>query len=286
MKKNKNELLESQLKAIGKKKPKPIKISAKSGIAYNVELQRLLGAIHKDVNSDIAPLIKSLAREYTADGWVSDVIKKIDELTNKWSGGLFNKYSKSIANKFVKSANKSNQTKFKREFPSFGVDVFADNAQLKEYLDLSSFDNVALIESIRDKYLGDVRATVVQNMRAGNRPDSIVSELMEKYEVSKRKAKMIARDQTSKINGDLSEKRMRSAGFEYFQWIDSKDSRVRDRHRAIADKVTKYGKGVYRWDDLPLSSDGKRIKPGDDYQDRCTARPVSQREVDKFMASR
>ena len=90
---------------------------------------------------------------------------------------------------------------------------------------------------------------------------------------------MIARDQTSKINGELAEKQQKGAGFEYFQWIDSDDSRVRHRHSEIANKVTAYGKGIYRWDDLPLSDKGVPIKPGSDYQCRCIARPVSAREV-------
>jgi len=56
---------------------------------------------------------------------------------------------------------------------------------------------------------------------------------------------------------------------------------VRDRHAHLAEKVTAYGKGIYRWDNPPLSDNGTPITVGTDFQCRCTARPVSQREVNK-----
>ena len=99
--------------------------------------------------------------------------------------------------------------------------------------------------------------------------------------MSDKRAKLIARDQTAKIAGNLNERRQRSVGFVYFRWLDSGDSRVRDRHEDIADKVTAYGKGVYRWNHPPLNEKGEEILPGQDYQCRCTAVPVSQVEVDR-----
>lgn len=73
---------------------------------------------------------------------------------------------------------------------------------------------------------------------------------------------MIARDQTAKVNGDLASRRQRAVGINYFQWIDSDDERVRSRHESIANRLTAYGKGIYRWDNPPLSDRGVPIIPG------------------------
>lgn len=152
---------------------------------------------------------------------------------------------------------------------------------MTDYIQASIVDNTRLITSIPEQYLTQVESIVFNNVRAGGRPSAIAKQLQQQLGVTERRAKMIARDQTSKVNADLSEKRQREAGFPYFEWVDSDDERVRDRHEYLADHVTQYGKGIYRWDDLPLSDKGEPISPGKDYQCRCIARPVSQEEVDE-----
>lgn len=91
--------------------------------------------------------------------------------------------------------------------------------------------------------------------------------------------------QKPKGTGHLNAKRQQSSGFEYFQWIDSDDERVRDRHEDIANRVTAYGKGIYRWDNPPLSDRGTPIIPGQDFQCRCIARPVLTSEVEANQAA-
>jgi len=124
---------------------------------------------------------------------------------------------------------------------------------------------------------------VTSNMRSGVRSSQIAKQLAEKYGVTKARAKFIARDQTAKINGDITKLRQQQAGFEFFQWVDSDDVRVRDRHEAIANADVGYGPGVYRWDDLPLSDSGQRISPGQDFQCRCTAKPMTRKMVENQL---
>ena len=126
------------------------------------------------------------------------------------------------------------------------------------YLEASVYDNTQLIKSIPDIYLDRVESIIMTNIRAGNRSSAIAKQLTEQFGIESRRAKFIARDQTEKINGDLNAKRQTSVGFEYFQWVTSKDQRVRDKHREIANKVTAYGKGVYRWDNPPIGENGTR----------------------------
>jgi SPP1 gp7 family putative phage head morphogenesis protein len=164
------------------------------------------------------------------------------------------------------SADTYNARKTQEQFRRFSIDIFAGNETISEYVKASAGDNVRLIKSIAEQYLTQVESIVTTNMRAGNRPSAIEKLLTNQFGVTKRRAKMIARDQSAKINADLAEKRMRSAGIEHFQWVTSKDQRVRDRHDSIANKVTKYGKGIYRWDDLPLSDKGVPIAAGTDFQ--------------------
>lgn len=255
------------------------------GIHYNAKLQRLAKQIKKDIDAELVPLIRSLAPEYvqdaarpTTDAWSDVILALIAELKRRWASEWVTRGADRIAGDFVQSALKKSERDLKK--PA-GIDVFSGSPVMQDYLKASAQQNVQLIKSIPAKYLEEVETLVVANMRSGMRPGFIVTALQEQFGVTQRRAKMIARDQAGKIQGELAEKQQRSAGFEYFQWIDSDDQRVRTRHRDIADKVTAYGKGIYRWDNLPLSDKGLPIKPGSDYQCRCIPKPISAREVEE-----
>lgn len=199
------------------------------------------------------------------DGWLSDITAAINRLVQKWTGSDFSSLAETVASQFVRASDQINQRKFQQQMRSIGVDVFGSSPAIEEMLEGAVYDNVKLIKSIPEQYLYRVENIILTNMRAGLTPTLIIGELQEQFGVTQRRAKMIARDQTSKVNGDLNKKRQIEAGFQYFEWVDSSDNRVRERHEDIANKVTAYGKGIYRWDNPPLGSDGKPILPGSDY---------------------
>jgi SPP1 gp7 family putative phage head morphogenesis protein len=270
---NADELLKLQLSSTARRKPKGVKQALQAGSTYHTDILRVARNVRDDVNKRILVPV-----DYNADASFADIIVDAIELVRgKWSGNRFKSLAQTIARKFVNTANKTNRDRNKRDL---GIDLFSGNKELIDYVDASIYDNVRLIESIPSQYLDKVDSIVMTNIRAGNRPGVIAGELLKQFDITESRAKLIARDQTAKINGQLNQLRQVSAGFPYFEWVDSADERVRDRHSAIADKVTKYGKGIYRWDDPPLSDRGLPIIPGEDFQCRCIARPVSQDEVD------
>ena len=252
------------------------------GIQYNAKLQRLVRQIKVSITKEIMPLVRQLAPEYTqdavatTDAWSDLILNAMSLLMSRWQSPAVQRAANIVAGEFVQSALKKSERDLKK---SAGIDVFSGSKTMQDYLHASAQQNAQLIKSIPAKYLEEVQTLVMANMRSGMRPGYIERALQEQFGVTQRRAKMIASDQTGKIQGELAEKQQRDSGFEFFEWLDSEDSRVRHRHREIANKVTAYGKAIYRWDNLPLSSDGVPIKPGSDYSCRCTSRPVSAREV-------
>jgi SPP1 gp7 family putative phage head morphogenesis protein len=97
----------------------------------------------------------------------------------------------------------------------------------------------------------------------------LVAQIQSATGVAKSKAELWARDQTLKMNGEVTRKRHEAAGIEEYIWTDSGDERVRDAHGDL-------NGNRYRYDNPPIiSDDGRRGHPGDDYQCRCTAYPVT-----------
>ena len=251
---------------------------------YNAELQRIVRAIRKDIDAALIPMIKALERDYIADSWVDVIAGGLRGLLEKWSSEKYKALANRIAGQFVQSANTENDKKFKNslgiEVQGMGINIYGGSPELQDYLAASAYDNAQLIKSIPAQYLGQVESLVMANMRAGLRPSAITKQLQQQFGITQRRAKFIARDQTSKINGDLNEKRQKAIGGEYFEWLSSDDERVRHNHKMIANRVTAYGKGVYRWDNLPLSEKGEPIKPGSDYNCRCVSIIVSKEQVE------
>ncbi len=277
------ELLNEQIEQAGvKRKPKPVKVPVSNETEYRIALNKIVREVRKDINEQIVPIVRSIETQYTADAvsWVDLLTATIDRVIAKWRSPEFNQLAQLLASRFVQTTADVTRVRFERSMKSVGLNIYGDSPAIQGYIDASIYDNVGLIKSIPDQYLERVRSIVNTNVRAGLRPSAMIPQLVNQFGVTERRARFIARDQTAKVNGDLAEKRQIDAGFAWFQWDDSDDERVREEHREIANRVTAYGKGIYRWDNLPLGKDGEPIKPGYEYGCRCVARPVEQREVD------
>lgn len=278
------ELLKNQLAEITEQqaaKTKPIELPKSIGIQYNAELQRMVKMIAKDIRENISPQLRNLAPEYTADGWFDVISDSLAALRARWSGERFTRFAERITGNFVQAVNLRNQQQMGEQFGRFGIDVFGNDPTLTEWLKATAGDNARLIKTIPEQYLNQVESIVIGNMRSGLRPSEIEKQLTEQLGVTQRRARVIARDQSSKVSNGLARKRMESAGVKHFRWVTSKDSRVRDEHTVLANRVTKYGKGIYSFEDLPLDKNGQPIAPGIPISCRCIQQPVLESEIER-----
>lgn len=155
---------------------------------------------------------------------------------------------------------------------TLGLDIFDDyySGQFyQEMLDYWVSQNVALIKTIPQSTLGKMREIVYEGYRNGRTTTAILKEIQHTYSVNKKHARLIARDQIGKLNADLAERQQTDAGVEEYKWSDSRDSRVRPRHKHLNGKT-------FRWDNPPVvdTKTGRRAHPGQDYECRCVALPV------------
>lgn len=250
----------------------------RSEIQYNQTLQRIINAVKKDIDEQLMPAIEAAAPEYVADAWGMDIQGVINTLLAKWTSTGFNRRAERLAAQFVRTTLSSIDRQQKR---SFGIDVLQDSPEIRATMQAAAIQNAKLIESIPRRYLENVSNSVLSNMRVGLLPREVAKQIEDEYGVSQRRARFIARDQTAKVNGELAKQRQVDAGYEYFRWLDGDDERVRASHRAIAEADVGYGKGVYRWGDLPVNERGERIQPGSDFQCRCSSRPLRNSVVER-----
>ncbi len=127
-------------------------------------------------------------------------------------------------------------------------------------LDQFRVANVKLIRSIADDQLARVQKVLIENY--GTRVEGLSAKLQDQFDVTKSRANLIARDQTSKLNGQLTRVRQQNAGVESYVWVGSRDERERETHLENEGKT-------FRWDTPPETG-----HPGEDFQCRCAAFPV------------
>jgi len=246
-------------------------------IQYNRKLQQIIKLVRADVEAEIVPVIKQQAPEYVADSWTDVISAALRRLLTRWTSQQAQQQAEQIAREFVRTAADDNMRRQK----SFGIDLYGGDDQLQDYLQAAAFQNAQLIKSIPARYLEQVQNIVVGNMRQGMRPSYIEKQLVKEFGVNTRRAKLIARDQTSRITGEMNRIRQVNSGLKYFRWVTSQDERVRHSHVIAGSRETKYGKGVYKWDELPKNEKGAPMYPGSEINCRCVAVPVTAAQVER-----
>lgn len=148
------------------------------------------------------------------------------------------------------------------------IDLANEPPEVRAVLDAWRRENVSLITSIASRLHEDVHEVVRDAQRRGAHVDTVRRELLERFDVSRSRATLIARDQILKANSDLTRERHMEAGITRYVWSTSRDERVRPMHRDLEGTI-------HEWDDPPVTNEqGDRNNPGEDYQCRCVAVPV------------
>lgn len=143
---------------------------------------------------------------------------------------------------------------------------------LRESLKAFSENNVTLIKSNNIQFLDQSQELIYRSMQAGERHEAIASKLfsrqkdnlgrMSVYRKAETRAAVIARDQVSKLNGNLTRMRQENTGVRYYIWRTAGDGRVRPAHRSLANKRYSWKKGA------------GGLHPGEDVMCRCYAEPI------------
>lgn len=144
------------------------------------------------------------------------------------------------------------------------VDVYTDEFWLEKALQQFSSENAALITTLSERHINEVRQLVVKGMRQGTTAKELSSLIASKVNgKTKANFRLIARDQIGKLNGQLTMLRQRDVGVTRYIWRTSLDERVRATHRAHEGQV-------FEWDKAPHDTG----HPGFDFSCRCYAEPI------------
>lgn len=168
-----------------------------------------------------------------------------------------------IVQRVMSSVEDFNRTQFRAVLRSvYGVDIITNAPiELRAALDVFEATNISLIRSIPQQAVSQLQGKIVEAVRRGSTLKQLQAQIREEFDITDRRAKLIARDQIGKLNGQLTELRQEQIGVTEYTWRGILDARERPEH------VAREGK-VFSWAKPP--DDGH---PGEPINCRCTAEP-------------
>mgnify|MGYP000999969619 CR=1 FL=1 len=259
---------------------RPVKPSHKVELWYKTQLLAIVAQLRRVAREELLPELKRLEPLYarTTDGLVRDEQVPRRSLETTFSrmaqrfGGI-GQTAQRLSDLAVERNAEAVDERLKAAIKaSLSIDispVLNQSGPILDAMKAATKANIELITSIPDQFFEKLGDAVGKNMEAGMRFEDLAKEIERIGDVTESRAKLIARDQTSKMNGAFNQARQTSLGIERYIWKTSGDERVRDDH-------AKNDGDTFRWDKAPLTG-----HPGEDINCRCVAIPVFDLEDDE-----
>lgn len=274
------DLLKKHAKATGRKfkLPKPPRIFPPviPQRQYLGELRQFNAALKEVFKNKIGPILASIIRQAVSsrprgDGFLfkgDDFVDQIDTAFKSARVLFYSKYTdteiSNLASRAARRASSWNANQINNIFGKvLNVRPAGNESWLNQEIKAFTKANVSLITSISENYFDRVERDVTRAAQKGELTGALAQDIQAAYDVTESRAALIARDQISKFNSDLTKTRQQSVGVNKYQWSTSNDERVRPSH------AEKEGK-IFSWDEPPPDTGN----PGEDIQCRCVAIPV------------
>lgn len=259
--------------------------------AYKKELERLVSEMSKSTEywieaaykanpprmeeAEIAEDARVSAKSKLAQEWTSlrspsaKMRKPMKELADRWIA-RFDEMSVNIATKFAVSGMKHTDAAFKSALKDAGWTVdFKVTPVMRDAMNATIQENVALIRSIPQQYFLEVEGIVMRGFTAGRDLSYISQELQKRYGITSRRAAFISRDQSNKLAATVTQARRIDLGLFEAQWLHSGGGRE-PRHSHV-----KAGKDKLIYDVRQGALiDGEYILPGYLPNCRCSSKTV------------
>jgi ADP-ribose pyrophosphatase YjhB (NUDIX family) len=195
--------------------------------------------------------------------------KALSKWSTLWTRRI-EKVSTSIARDFAVNNRNATSAAMQVKLAKAGFTVkFKATSASTNALDAVIAENVGLIRTIPQKFLGDVEVAVWQAVMSGSDLDTLSRDIKAKYGVAWRRAALIAMDQNAKAKAAMERARREEVGITQAVWMHSHAGVVpRPTHVAMNDKGYEVSTGM--WD----SAVQKYIWPGTEINCRCSDRAV------------
>lgn len=234
---------------------------------YRRRLQCLVEAMHKSVVYWLCAAYKSDTPEMAMDMPATTLAWTVARLKRQWYK-KFSGEAKKLAWWFSKDAQDRSDYTLKRILKDHSV-KFVQTPAMKDVLQATIKQNVSLIKSIPQEYLSEVEGLVMRSVQQGRKLDELTDDIELLYDVTRKRAALIAVDQNNKATSAMTKARQLSLGITEGTWFHSHaGKKPRPTHKKMNGRKFKLAEGMYD------PHEKRRVMPGELIHCRCTWRPV------------
>lgn len=246
---------------------------------YNRELQSLVSQMAAQVERSLVKFFEApLAREFFAeDASISSQARILVNALTRTFNDMFARRAKPAAERMTRGASRASKSSLHGSLKELSGGLSLNTGlvpdALAEAMKAAVTENVELIKSISQDYLGQVTGAVMRSLQPGGGGLSELLPFLEaRKEITKRRARIIAFDQTRKAFNSANAARLQALGVRKFEWIHSGGgAHPRKEHIELSGTI-------HSFDDLPIIGVmyGAEVRgiPGQLPNCRCTMRPV------------
>jgi len=257
------------------------------------EARRSLFNVTKPIKADINAILEQMQNNPTMTAPI--VGRRLEEIKKMYQL-QFEGFADQMAADWVGKVNRYNREKTMETLrQALGIDVGSIITEdMKDDLYVMMYEAATYIKTIPSEMILRVSDRVLQHYKGIPMPENrtLARQIKEEFKVTDGRAKVLARDQTAKMNCSISAIRQNAVGIDKYIWETSMDRRVVGTPGGLYKKISNLHKNHYkmegllcRWDDPTVYSKDKgktwikreadmpKNHPGDDIMCRCRPAP-------------
>jgi uncharacterized protein with gpF-like domain len=244
-----------------------------------------LGAAYRSQEGRIDATANPPAKSYVvvaADARPADYLERVMAALRRRWGKRWDALGEEIAEKFARRAGATVDDAVEAALrgADMRVSLQISKAQ-RDQLAATVNENVALIRTIPEQYLGAVEGHVMRSVLAGRDLQGLNRDIKATYGVTTRRARLIARDQNNKATAYFTKTRQLELGIEQAVWVHSGAGKTPRPSHVKAGRERVVYNVAEGWLDPAIN---KRIWPGTEINCRCTSRSIIAEPTQKEAA--
>lgn len=236
--------------------------------AIEKEFIKKLKALSKEVNNSIFYWTKARFNANQNKNISKQLIFELNALDKEWQSRIL-KQAKGLSKwitREVKGYVNANLIKQNKDFA-----ITKQTQEIKNQLTAIYERNLALIKTIPSDTIERYKQSLLSSIDNLDQQE-IIKQAREISNISQRRAKTIARDQTAKAVSGYNQARVQQLNFEFYRWQTAEDERVstgKGGHKQLNGRIYKYSEPT-----AIIDTKGTRGSVGQRVNCRCVALPV------------
>lgn len=251
-------------------KLKPVHPNVGLTVGYRQRLDKLIAQMQRSICYWLTAQYRANPPKLASDASPAmDLLRELRALGSRWLS-RFEEGAKRLGDYFATSVQKRSDAVLKSILKDSGFSVkFKMTRTMNDVMQATIGAQVGLIKSIASEHLSEVQGLVMRSVQEGRALGALTSELEKRYQITRRRAALIARDQNNKATAAMTRVRYQELGITQAIWMHSGGGKEpRPTHVANSGKLYDIAEG---WFDPAVK---ERIWPGTLINCRCVSRPV------------